>query len=262
MLWSRGNSGALGTFSNIRVHEAEKAVAAGDWGEAERLLGEVDSFGERIESNQNLTLDAKFTGLWLARPANIELQKLYTSGGRTAEAQRASLRVQQLGERQGSLTGTFVARFVSEQTFHQAAILVRGFGIMAVLSGFAALAGILLLELWPERFRKRKTTWRRVVCWAADYAPSIALAAGGGLLLSFLPFAHAFSQFQTSASLISSQEVFGEAFNGIDVSQSYFFWRAGAVFWIWSLLTITLATAAILIVARSIYRARLKPIAT
>ena len=97
--------------------------------------------------------------------------------------------------------------------------LVQGFGILAVMAGFAALAGILLLELWPTKFRSRKTSWRNVVCWAADDAPATSLVASGALLLSFLPCARAFSEYRTSTVGLSSQEVPRGSVMGVHVSE-------------------------------------------
>jgi hypothetical protein len=71
-------------------------------------------------------------------------------------------------------------------------MLVQGFGTLAVIAGFAALAGISMLELWLRKIRDTKTIWRRVAGCLADYAPATLLAASGAFLLSFLPFQRAF----------------------------------------------------------------------
>lgn len=249
----------LRIFSSIRAHQAEKAFAAGDLKEAERLLGEVDSFGERM-LNEDSTVLEQLIGLSLERDANRKLAELYTSAGRTADAQRAGSRVEQLEERQAGFRDRARARDARQQAYFRAGILVQGFAILAVLAGFSALAGILLLELWPASYRNRQMSWRRTLCWAADYAPVTSLVAGGALLLSFLPYARAFSEYRTSATGISGQEVFAEALSGFTP------WDPGAqaerAIWIWSIVTVTLATLAIFIVGRSIYRARFKPITT
>ncbi len=39
---------SLRFFAHVRIHEAQKARAAGDLSRAERLLGEVDAFGTRM----------------------------------------------------------------------------------------------------------------------------------------------------------------------------------------------------------------------
>jgi hypothetical protein len=139
----------------------------------------------------------------------------------------------------------------------------RGFATTFLTSqrngGVAALAGILGLELWPAKFRSRKTSWRRVVCWAADYAPATSLVASGALLVSFLPCARAFSEYRTSTVGLSSQEALVEALWGFMPPNG---WRAEYAFFIWTFVTVALATSAIFIVARGIYRARVKPLTT
>jgi hypothetical protein len=247
------NLGYLSYFSEIRIHEAEKAFAAGDLEEAERLLGAVDSLSERMVSGNSMLVE-RAVGLSLARGANRKLGELYKRAGRIADAQRAGLRVQQLEERQDGLWPKD-ARTARLQAFRRAGILVQGFGILAVLAGFAALAGILVLELWPARFRNRKTSWPKVLCWVTDYAPSTSLVASGALLLSFLPYARAFSEYRTSTAGLASQEALVEALSGF-MSPNYYGWRAEYAFLIWSFVTVALATFATFIVARRIYRAR------
>ena len=126
------------------------------------------------------------------------------------------------------------------------------------MAGFAAFAGILLLELWPAKFRSRKTSWRRVVCWAADYAPATSLVASGALLLSFLPCARAFSEYRTSTVGLSTQEALEALWGGMPHNGL----RAEYALLIWSFIAVALAAFAIFIVARSSYRPRVKPITT
>lgn len=249
--------GNLGYFSRIRAHEAEKAFAAGDLKEAERLLDGVDLFGERMANENSMVLE-KAVGLGLAIDANKKLAEFYTSAGRTADAKGAGLRVKQLDERQAGVwqRDAIVSR---QKAFRRAGILVQIFGILAVLAGFAALAGILLLEVWPARLRIRKTLVLRVLCWAADYGPATSLIAGGALLLSFLPYAHAFSEYRTSAASPSSQMALDEA---LSVFIPTYGWRAEYTFLLWSLVTLTLSVLAAFIIARSFYRERLRPIRT
>jgi hypothetical protein len=245
----------LSYFSKIRVREAEKAFAAGDLKGADHLLVEVDSFCERMVDANSMVVE-KAVGLSIAIGANRERGELYKRAGLTAEAQEARLRVHQLEERQAGLWQKD-ARVAREHAFRRAGILVQGFGILAVMGGFAAFAGILLLELGPAKFRSRKTSWRRVVCWAADYAPATSLVASGALLLSFLPCARAFSEYRTSTVGLSSQEALVEALWGF-MSPNYY--KAEYAFLTWSFVTVALAMLATFIVARGIYRARVKPI--
>jgi hypothetical protein len=257
-LWSGTNqAGDLWTFSRIRVREAESAAAAGNLKEAERLLGEVDSFGQRIANDENSTVWERFTGLQLELSANNELTKLYTEAARTADAQRASARVQQSEERQRELAEHLGAGLVSESSFRRTGILVLSFGCLAIMAGVSALAGILLLELWPAR--NMNTAWRSILRRVAGYGPAASLVFSGASLLSFLPVARAFAAYRDSAAALSRQEGFRQALAGMNLFDSYIWWRADAILWFWCSAIVVLAGFAILIVARGIYRARLSP---
>lgn len=106
------------------------------------MLGQVDSFGERMADTPDSTRLGKAVGLGLVNLANSELAKLYTRAGETAEAQRAESRIQQVKDRQAGLWD--LAGFYRSRTFRRAGFLVPGFGILAVLTGFFALASVLL----------------------------------------------------------------------------------------------------------------------
>lgn len=192
----------LRTFSEIKIHEAQKTSAAGDLKHAERLLGEVDAFGGRMVNGSETKIE-ELIGMSLARDANRELAALYTSAGRTVDAQKAELRVQQIDERLRGMRGSGPEfdheRYLREQAYRRRGLLVQGSGGLVVLSGFAALAGILLLDLWPAKFGSRKTAWRRALCWVADYAPATLLVASSAFLVSFLPYAHAFAKYRSSS---------------------------------------------------------------
>ena len=103
-------------------------------------------------------------------------------------ARRAASRVEQIDASFRALRpGYDSADHAHAQTFRREGMLVQGFGTLAVLAGLAALAGVLMLELWPRKIRDTKPIWRRGACLAANYAPTVLLVACGVFLVSFLP---------------------------------------------------------------------------
>jgi uncharacterized protein (TIGR03435 family) len=259
--WPHGNPfGALWIFSTIRVPAAEKAFAAGDPKDGDRLLGEVDSFGERMADNPDSTLLGRAVGLDLVNSANFELAKLYNRAGRITDAQKVRSRIQQVKERQAGLWNH--AWFTQKRsTFRRAGLLVQGFSILAVLSGLAALAVILLLELWPARLGNRKAVWWRILCRIADYAPAATLLSSVALLLSFIPFARDFSEYRAATPGLGGQEVFMQAIWQFGFMQNYG-WQSERDLWLWASIIVLLVTLALLIVTRSLYRSRFATIVT
>ena len=243
----------LRTFSNIQIHEAEKAAAAGDRNKAERLLGEVDSFGERIVA-ANSTIIEKLIGLAMARDANQERVKFYTSAGRTADAQKAGLRIQQIDGTLATLRPGHEG-YGREQTFRRWGILLQGSAGLALISGFAGLAAILLLDLLLTGFGNRRTLWRRAVCWTADYAPATFLLSSGAFLLSFLPYAHFFSECFSWSNGLRNEYLISDALIGLTAVPSYLLGPDGSIV-IWFSGLGSLAVLAVFIVGRGIYRAR------
>ena len=110
------------------------------------------------------------------------------------------------------------ATHAQAQAFQWEGMLVQGFGTLGVIAGFAAFAGILLLELWPWRIRNAKTIWRRALCCIADYAPSTLLVASAVFLTSFLPFQHPFLEYRSSSYVLTHQEHLREALCDLDAS--------------------------------------------
>jgi len=237
----------LTTFSNIQLRGAEKAVAAGEWHKAERLLGEVDSFGERIVSAKSTEIE-KLIGLKLARDANQERVKLYAAAGRTAEAQGFRLRVQQIDDTAAALWARHDAESSGgQQGFRRWGILLYGSGALAVIAGCAGFVAILLLEFLPAGLGSRKRLWPRSLCWTADYAPAVFLLASAAFLMSSLPYAHAISE-----SFWQSNGVFDGDLTSDALLLPRFLKLQAVV--VWSSITVVLAAIAIFIVGHSIYR--------
>jgi hypothetical protein len=121
----------LQIFSEIRVHEAEKAFSAGNLKEAERLLREVDLFGERMLDADSMAIE-KLIGLSFARRANRKLLELYTAAGRFEDARNTGSRAQELDERLTRFRDQVLARDAREPALQRAAILVQVFGAVGI----------------------------------------------------------------------------------------------------------------------------------
>jgi hypothetical protein len=235
------------TFSKIQIREAEKAAAVGDWNEADRMLSEVDLFAERVVS-ANSTKIEKLIAWALARDANQERVKLYAAAGRAADTKKAELRIHQIDE-----IINVAARKPHDgryQAFRRWGILLQGFGVVAAMAGCAGFVAVLLLEFLQANRSRRRTQWRRLLPWLADYAPAVFLLASSGFLMSFLPYAHAISSSFAWSNGLRNEDLISDALLGVIAVPRFLLQPV----LIWSSITAGLAAIAILITGRSIYR--------
>jgi hypothetical protein len=242
-------------FERVKIHEAQKARVAGDLSRAERLLGELDAFGMRIADGSGDKLE-KLIGMTISRSADKELVDFYSSTGNAEDARRAALRIEQINERARSMRPDHdPATRAQAQAFQWEGILVQGFGILGVIAGFAALAGMLLLELWPARIRHAKTIWRRALCWIADYAPATLLVASAAFLMSFLPFQRAFAEYRSSSYVLANQERLMEALGDLHGVPDYVM-GVNAHVLIWAFVTAALTAVLLFVLVNGILRPR------
>ena len=255
-LWTHAIPNLLNmrTFSNIRIHEAEKAFAAGNMKEAERLLGEVDAFGQRMADAKSTRIE-ELIAFAISKDVNLKLGELYTRAGRTTDAQRAASRVQQIDDQVAAIPKRHSASLARERAFRWWGILVQGSCGLILIAGFIALMAILVLELLPIASENRRTLWRRALCWAADYAPATLLVASAALLLSFLPYARAFSDFFSSNNAFANEDFIVDALLGFVAVPQFVSGPSGNIT-IWLLATGVLAMLAVFVVAHGIYRGR------
>jgi hypothetical protein len=247
--------GNLDLFADVKIHEAQKARAAGDVKRAESLLGEVDAFGIRMADGSGAKIE-KLIAWRLSQRADKELAGLYSSWGKTEEDRRVTLRIEQIDASSRALRpGHDSADRARAQTFRTEGMLVQGFGTLSVLAGLAALAGILMLELWPHKIRDTKTIWRRGACLAADYAPAVLLIACGAFLVSFLPFQRAFEEYRAANySLLNEEGLIDPMWGLLEIPR----YLAGVNFAVsvWTIVTIALSTLLLFVLARGLYRMR------
>jgi hypothetical protein len=253
-LWGHGipNLFNLRTFADTKIEMAENSWRAGDEKQAERLAGEVDSFGRKMQDSGSTDIE-KLTGLSLEQRANKELSKLYTEAGRSVEAQQAAQRVRQIRDIFAEMPYKSAASELRRQSFRRWGFFVQGFGGLILIAGFAGLAALLSLEFWRAAANSRKSWWRKVACWTADYAPAILFLSSGAFLVSFLPYARALSEFRSSANPLSQERDIGEALLALGAVPDRVLWSDSG-FSFWAVVTVALAVFAVFIVARGLYR--------
>lgn len=245
----------LRLYAEFQLNEATKARAAGDFKQAEAIAGGVAAFGARMTDSASTVIE-ELIAIAISRMADKELAGIYTVEGKTVEAQKAIARGNELEQ-------TVKTRFAHDEpgrversrTLHRDAALVQGFAILGGISLLAAVAGVLFFELWPGKKRGQKGLWRRVMCFAADYAPSTLLISCGAFLICFLPFQKVFADFRVSNFRPTDEMHLMDAMWGLMSVPEYVLGVDSAVAF-WSALTITLSAAVVAIVVFSMYRAR------
>ena len=245
----------LRMFADIKIREAQKARAAGELKRAQSLLVEVDTFGIRMADGSGTDIE-KLIAWVLSRNANKEMAVLYSSSGKTEDERRVTARLDQIEERFKEMRLTHnPTKGAGAQAFRKKAILVQGFGTLAVVAAFAALAAILLLELFRRKIRSARPIWRRAVCMVADYAPAVVLVACGAFLVSFLPFQRAIAEYRASNYVLPNEERLMDAMLGLfDIPQ----YVSGVNFAVstWTFVTVALSALLLSVLARGFYRMR------
>ena len=237
------------------MYQARRARATVDLQRAESLIGEVDVFALRMADGSGTKIE-KLIALTISMSANKRLADLFASSARPQDARRVALRLDEIERSvQEMRLGSGPGGRAREQAFRREAMLLQGFGILAVLSGLAALASVLLLEMWPGRMRNAQTRWRRALCWMADYAPATLLVAIGAFLMSFLPFQHAFAEYRASSyMLLNDERLMGAMWSLMEIPE--YVMGVNARVSIWAFVTIALVALLVFVLVRGIYRPR------
>jgi hypothetical protein len=256
-LWSHAIPNLLNLmiFADVKIHEAQKARAAGDLKRAESLLNEVDTFGLRMADGSETDIE-KLIAWTVSQRADKELAVLYSSAGKTEDERIVTTRLDQIEKRFKEMRhANNPTRGAGTQTFRREAILVESFGILCVVAAFGALAGISMLELWPSRTQDAPPIWRKVPCWLADYGPATLLVASVAFLMSFLPFERAFAEYRASNYSLPNQERLMESMWGPLEIPRYLTGGSFAVS-VWTFVTIALSALLLFVLVRGFYRMR------
>jgi hypothetical protein len=245
----------LGIFAEVKIHDAQKARAAGDLKRAENLLNQVNTFGVRMTDGSETRIE-KLIGWAVSRKADKELAALYSSAGKTEDEQRAMARLNEIDQRAKEVQYAHnPAHSATAHDFRKMARLVQGFAILSIAGAFAAFVGILMVELWPKRIPKAHAIWRKAACRMADYGPAALLVGSVGFLISFLPFQHAFEEYRALSNGLPNQERLTDAMWGLLEIPEYMT-GANASVSTWTIITIALTALLLFVLVRGLFRTR------
>jgi len=257
-LWSHGipDLRLMRLYAEIELDRAKKALAAGDANQAETLAQGVAAYGARMMGSSETAIE-DLIGVAISRMADKEFAEIYTAEGKVEEARRAAAHMNELEQ---SARHRFArdeeGRTERARTFQRQAALVQGFVILGGFALLCALVGILSLELWPSKKKVAQTgLWRRVMCFASDWAPMTLLVASGAFLFCFLPFQKVLTDFRASSFQPTDEMRISDAmWSLVSVPEHVLGTDAAVAFW--SFVTITLSALAVAIVAWGVYRTR------
>ena len=242
-------------FAEIKIHEARNLNAGGDLKRAASMLGDLDAFGTRMVDGSGTAIE-KAVGLQVSSQTNEALHTLYSDAGADEDAQRIASRLGEIKEQRRSIRTAMPPRDDPQaRIFREEAILAQCLGTLSVVAGLAALAGILLLELWPRKIRNAKTIWKNLTCWLADFAPATLLAVCSAFLMCFLPFQRAFSDYRSSDYLVSDQRGLADALWALIEIPGYVLGVNARVL-IWAFVSVALTALLLWVVVRGNARTR------
>ncbi len=258
-IWQHGFPSmlTLRLYCDIKIQQSQTEQASGDTKRAESMLASLDAFGMKMAEATASDSDLeKLIGLAIARNANKAMTKLYQESGRTEDARRATMRLEQIDEQSKGMRRAFnPSRSSRAAALRKEATLVQGFGILAATSGIASLSTILLVELLRGKIQRAKPFWWRATCLVADFAPVTLLAASGAFLVSFLPFQSVFEEYRSSTLHLGDEQVLTDALWSLLRIPDYVVGSDNAVT-LWTFVTITLIVLLLVVMARGFYRMR------
>lgn len=202
------------------------------------------------------TIIEELIGVAISRMADKQFAEIYTAEGRLEEARRATAHGDELQQLARKRAGRDEAgRTARIRGFERQAALVQGAVILGGIALLCAVVGILSLEVWRSKPAAQTGLWRRVLCFAADWAPVTLLVASGAFVVCFLPFQKVLADFRVSGFQHADEMRISDAmWSLVMVPEHVLGTDAGVTFW--SAVTITLSAIVVFIVAWSIYRGR------
>lgn len=256
-LWSHAIPNLFLTrqYADIELNRAKQALAKGDTKQAEALTQGVATFGARMTASSS-TMIEELIGVAISRMAYKEFAEIYMAEGKPEEARRATAHMDELEQLARHRAGRDDAgRAERARTFERQAVLVQGSVILGGLALMCAVVGIFALEVWRGKPAAQIGLWRRVMCFAVDWAPVTLLAASGAFLVSFLPFQKVLADFRVSSFQASDELRLSDAmWSLVGVPEHVLGMDAAVMFW--SAVTYTLSAIVVCMVAWGVYRAR------
>jgi hypothetical protein len=106
-------------YSEIEIDAAQKAGAAGDWKQAEKVVGKLNTFGVRMTESSQTSIE-KLIGMEITGKAEQALAEVYASEGKTDEVREAKAQVEQIDKnRRGFSDYLDPRRSASEEAFRK-----------------------------------------------------------------------------------------------------------------------------------------------
>lgn len=256
-LWSHAipNLHQMRVYAEIQVNAAKKALAADDAKQAEALTQGVAAFGAKMTASSDTAIEG-LVAASISRMGEKEFAEIYTAEGRLEEARRATASMDELEQLARRRLGRDDAgRAERARTFERQAALVQGSVILGGLALICAVVGVFALEVSRGKPAAQTWLWRRVMCFAVDWAPVTLLAASGAFLVSFLPFQKVLADFRVSSFQPIDEMRLSDAMWSLVAVPEHVLGVDSAVAF-WSAVTVTLSAILVGMVAWGVYRTR------
>jgi hypothetical protein len=246
----------LKAYGEMRVHKARLAAAAGHMDQAEKTIGAVTAFGERMSKETDASEFQQWCGLDLTRRGLEGLREIYAGAGRQNEAEAVASQIRDIDATTTKLRQDFPKYHKEDwQASEKRAVLVHVSSILAAFLAVAILISLCILELSSALLWQKKGARRTVACQIVNYGPVLFLAATVTFLISFEPFATALQQYR-SANLsrieLRSSSIELDALQGMN-PLSYFS-ESSSDYFLWMVATVLLSGIALIVIVRGMIR--------
>ncbi len=244
----------LRMFTDIEIGRAQQAASAGHLGEARKILGTLDSFGERLSGGGKGF--EYFLGLTISQKAVLESVTLSKSTGQPdfatfARLQSIESRFQDIRDANRAGTTGFV--FQPAHSLRTYALLFQISSLLFLLGGLSAIGAYLYFEFFSHGVGLGQGLGRRSLRSLADYSPTLTLVACCALLLSFLPISNALAAYRTqpgsAATFRSISSTFWELLRLPTFLDTHFDHTP-----FWWFVTIGLSILGLIVIARGVRR--------
>jgi hypothetical protein len=241
-------------FVDEKIEQAQEEAAAGHPDEAEKILKQTATFGQRFVKGSQTDFE-RLGALEISRRAQQGLQRLYGRSNRKLEEQAAAAELRELEKTKELLIQDGMkSRSETWAFLHPKAVLVQASAWFTLILGALTMASLILSELgaFPRRLPRPAYS---MAARFADFGPPAVLVSAACFLLSFKPFAAALAQYRSAApsDAATADLVWQMMALGFMRPFLYFYQPSGEAT-LWLILIGILSLIALWIVARGIWR--------
>jgi hypothetical protein len=221
----------LRIYSQLRLAQGHQAELAGHWEDAASEYWAVAQFGQRMRSTTQRELGEGYIADLIANALQVDaFERLSPVLGKLGRPQEASVIAASAKEQRREESAFISDRERSGAFFGSSAWLVFVWAFLACVSS-------LLLALALAAFLATRSS-SRFVRFALSYVAPLLVASCAGLLLSYRPYALAFSTFSNNPSNGSLGPLL-DFYSLFDVPGEIYYWIRGGqtliLFW-WALI--------------------------